>query len=108
MGETRTRLLLHDLGYSALSQISIHDEHDTFVAKVDFLVGRRVVVEFDGLLKHDGADGRAALVREKRREDRLRALGYVLVRLTWADLDRPDHVARMMQRAMAQARANVG
>ena len=103
VGETRTRLLLHDLGFTALTQISIHDAHGDFVARVDFLVQKRVVVEFDGLMKYAGADGKAALALEKRREDRLRALGYVIVRLTWADLDRPDRVAAMMRRAVTQS-----
>jgi len=107
VGETRTRLLLHDLGFTPLTQISIHDHHDSFVARVDFLVDKRVVVEFDGLQKYAGADGRAALAREKAREDRLRALGYVVVRLTWADLDRPAKVAEMMRRAIAQAQRPV-
>ena len=61
-------------------------------ARVDLLVGDRVVVEFDGLVKYEGAEGRAALAAEKRREDWLRSLGYEVVRLTWADLDRPRRV----------------
>ncbi|GGB72632.1 hypothetical protein N798_11500 [Knoellia flava TL1] len=100
-GESRTRLLLHDLGFSWRSQVVICDEHDEFVAKVDFLVGGRVVVEFDGLQKYAGSQGRAALAAEKRREDRLRALGYAVVRLTWADLSNPARVAAMLRRALA-------
>ena len=100
-GESRTRLLLHDLGLSWRSQVVICDEHDDFVAKVDFLVEGRVVVEFDGLQKYAGADGRTALAAEKLREDRLRALGYVVVRLTWGDLAHPDRVAAMLRRALA-------
>jgi len=108
VGETRTRLLLRDLGYDVLSQISIVDNHDSFVGRVDFLVNKRIVVEFDGLQKYAGADGRAALAQEKRREDRLRALGYIVVRLVWADLDHPDRIARMMERAVQQAERAAG
>jgi very-short-patch-repair endonuclease len=104
-GETRTRLLLRDLGFAPRSQVTICDESDAFVARVDFLVEGRVVVEFDGLQKYAGADGRAALAAEKRREDRLRSLGYVVVRLVWADLARPAHVADLLRRALAQARS---
>lgn len=100
-GESRTRLLLHDLGLSWRSQVVICDEHDDFVAKVDFLVGGRVVVEFDGLQKYAGVEGGVALAAEKRREDRLRALGYAVVRLTWADLAKPQRVAAMLRRALA-------
>jgi hypothetical protein len=47
-------------------QVDIHEEHGRFVARVDFLFRKqRVVVEFDGLTKYAGADGREALVAEK-------------------------------------------
>jgi hypothetical protein len=84
VGETRTRLLLGDLGHVPRSQVALSDD-EGFIARVDFLVGL-VVVEFDGLVKYEGADGRAALAAEKRREDRLRSRGFVVVRLIWADL----------------------
>lgn len=102
VGETRTRLLLRDLGHEPRSQVVLSDD-DGFVARVDFLV-EAVVVEFDGLVKYEGADGRDALAAEKRREDRLRAMGLAVVRLTWADLERPERVAELMRRALAQVR----
>jgi hypothetical protein len=52
-------------------------------------------------VKYAGADGREALVREKRREDALRALGFRVVRLTWADLRRPERILAMLRRAAA-------
>ncbi|MGL5853214.1 MAG: type IV toxin-antitoxin system AbiEi family antitoxin domain-containing protein, partial [Phycicoccus sp.] len=88
-GETRTRVLLTDLGFDVRSQVEISDEDGTLVGRVDFLIGAHVAVEFDGRVKYGGADGRDALVAEKRREDALRSLGYVVVRVTWADLDHP-------------------
>jgi very-short-patch-repair endonuclease len=103
-GESLTRLLLSGLGLSFRSQVDIRDDVG-FVGRVDFLVGDRVVVEFDGLVKYEGAEGREALAREKRREDRLRAAGYEVVRLTWADLARPDRVARLVREAAARAAA---
>jgi very-short-patch-repair endonuclease len=103
-GESLTRLLLTGLGFRVRSQVNIRDASG-FVARVDFLVGDRVVVEFDGLVKYEGAQGREALAREKRREDRLRAAGYEVVRLTWADLARPDHVARLVREATTRARS---
>ena len=102
VGETRTRLLLRDLGFEPRSQVALSDDNG-FVARVDFLVGL-VVVEFDGLVKYEGAEGRRALAAEKRREDRLRARGFAVVRLTWADLDRPDRVAALMRHALTQVR----
>ena len=105
VGETRTRLLLHDLGFRVRSQVRIADHDGGVVARVDLLVEDRVVVEFDGLVKYAGADGRAALVAEKRREDRLRALGFVVVRLTWRDLEHPERVARLVRAAVARVAA---
>lgn len=99
VGETRTRLLLGDLGQALRTQVEIRDG-DGLIGRVDFLVGERVVVEFDGLVKYGGADGRAALAAEKAREDRLRAAGYAVVRLVWADLDRIEKVLGMVQRAL--------
>lgn len=106
-GETRTRLLLHDLGFDVRSQVEVHDE-GWLVGRVDFLVGEHVVVEFDGAVKYGGADGREALVAEKRREDALRRLGYVVIRLTWADLARPEWVAAQIRRAMTRTLSQGG
>lgn len=105
VGETRTRVLLQDLGHRVQSQVDIWDRRGELVGRVDFLVGSRVIVEFDGAKKYGGAEGRDALVAEKAREDALRALGYVVVRLTWADLDRPDVVGAKLRAAMDLAAA---
>lgn len=103
VGETRTRLLLLDLGHDVTSQVRIADEGGGIFARVDLLVAGRVVVEFDGLVKYEGADGRTALAAEKAREDRLRALGYEVVRITWADLEHPGRVAALVRAALARA-----
>lgn len=99
-GETLTRLFLVDAGFEVRAQVPVADE-DGAVGRVDLLVGGRVVVEFDGVVKYGGAGGREALVAEKRREDRLRALGYAVVRVTWSDLARPELVVARVRRAMA-------
>ncbi len=103
VGESRTRLLLHDLGHPSRSQVRIMDESGVVVARVDHLVDERVVIEFDGLVKYAGAEGRAALAAEKAREDLLRSLGYEVVRLTWSDLDRPGRVDGLVRSARARA-----
>ncbi|HSF97065.1 MAG TPA: type IV toxin-antitoxin system AbiEi family antitoxin domain-containing protein [Ornithinibacter sp.] len=103
VGETRTRLLLTDLGHAPRTQVRVADATGTVVARADFVVGSRVIVEFDGLVKYSGQDGREALVGEKRREDALRALGYEIVRLTWADLENPRQVDALVRAALARA-----
>ena len=103
VGETRTRVLLRDLGLEVRSQVRISDVRG-LIGRVDFLVGERVVIEFDGMVKYGGAEGRRALQAEKTREDRLRDAGYVVVRLVWADLDDPKRVRNLVQRAIRRAR----
>lgn len=99
-GESRARLILRSLGLVFVAQAEIRAPG--FLARVDFLIGR-VVVEFDGAIKYADASGRAELVREKRREDELRRLGYEIVRLTWADLADPARVGRLIREAQVRA-----
>lgn len=106
-GESLTRLLLRSLGYSVRSQVEIRATSPEFSARVDFLLEfYPVVIEFDGLKKYAAADGSAdhgALVRAKAREDRLRALGYEVVRLVWADLKQPERVRELLEAACRRA-----
>ena len=99
-GESRTRLILRSLGLVFVAQAEIRVAG--FHARVDFLIGR-VIVEFDGAVKYAGASGREELMREKRREDELRRLGYEIVRLTWADLADPARVGRLIREAQVRA-----
>jgi hypothetical protein len=99
-GETLTRLLLFGLGVETPMQQVPVALPGGGVARVDFLLpDLGVVVEFDGAVKYEGAAGREALVREKRREDGLRATGLEVVRLTWPDMQRPLHVAAVLDAA---------
>lgn len=100
-GESRLRVLLTGWGFVLEPQFVIRDG-DRVVARVDFRVaGTRVLIEFDGLVKYrDG--GADALAREKRREDRLRALGWVVIRVTWRDLENPAKVLALVRQAVAQ------
>jgi very-short-patch-repair endonuclease len=85
-------------------QVEIRDVQGRLLGRVDFLLKReQTIVEFDGLVKYAGANGRDALAAEKAREDRLRALGYEFVPLTWADLSRPATVDRQLRLAIARA-----
>lgn len=104
VGESRTRLILRsfDLGIPT-PQVEIRDDNCILVGRVDFLYEqRRTIVEFDGLVKYGGTDGRQALIAEKRREDRLRDLGYQVVRVTWAELDRPLILRKRLLAAFAR------
>lgn len=102
VGESRLRVHMQVAGLTLIPQVVIRDDDGEFVARVDFVVeGTTVVVEFDGRVKY--ADGnRETLFQEKLREDRLRRLGYTVVRVTWDDLRRPDRIlARIRQATVA-------
>lgn len=87
--ESRARWAFQMLGFrQPTPQVRIFDDDGVFVARVDFLYeDLRVVIEVDGMEKYKSPRD---LTAEKLREDRLRELGYEIVRLTWADL--ADHV----------------
>jgi Transcriptional regulator, AbiEi antitoxin len=104
VGESRLRVMLSELGLPApLPQAEIRDETGSFVARVDFLFDQfAVIVEFDGAVKY--GDGSAdALIAEKAREDRLRDLGYQVVRVRWPDLSRPLDLRHRIRRAIARS-----
>lgn len=99
-GESLTRLVLHELGLAVIPQFRLAEEDGLVVARVDFFLPELgVVVEFDGMVKYGGAEGPEALAAEKLREDRIRALGYGVVRLTWADVFQPARVRAAVHQA---------
>lgn len=102
-GESLVRLELAVGGIATTPQVEIHDEHGRLAGRVDLLVdGYKLIVEFDGMVKYrDG--GTEAVISEKRREDLLRSLGYVVVRVVWADLDKPGKILAAVRKAMATA-----
>ena len=100
-GESRLRFLLASFGIDVVSQVVVRDG-DTVVARADLGVrGTRVLIEFDGAVKYREG-GAQALMAEKRREDRLRALGYIVLRFTWADLESPRTVLAAVRTAIAR------
>ena len=85
-GETLTWVLLQSMALDVEPQVSFREVG----ARVDFeLKGRGVIIEFDGRVKYVTEDGQPdvqALWEEKKREDRIRELGYEFVRVYWEDL----------------------
>jgi hypothetical protein len=116
VGETRTRLLLRSMpGLASITpQFPFRDHPDEEPwAFSDFLVGRRLVVEFDGRLKYRAGYGATTaeveeiVWREKRREDRIRRHdgGKVVVRVVWDDLDSPSRFRAMIREGLRQVDA---
>lgn len=102
VGESRLRVLIdrYDLPEPEL-QVEFYDA-DGLIGRPDFFLAKVTAVEFDGRVKYTGGTSEV-LVREKRREDRLRALGLHVVRTVWSDFNRPDHLADTIRRSVNRA-----
>ncbi|WP_420752609.1 hypothetical protein [Rhodococcus sp. O3] len=108
-GESLGRLRLRSAGIPEPSlQRELYTPDGTFVARVDFFWEELGIVgEFDGMGKYgagDPASTAESVRREKLREDAIRALGFEVVRWTWAELFRFDVVADRFARAVERAR----
>lgn len=90
-GESLSRLVMREAGLPPPQlQATILDGWGEFVGRVDFLFPERGVIgEFDGLVKYRGGSPETTVIKEKVREDALRALGWLVVRWTWSELDHP-------------------
>jgi very-short-patch-repair endonuclease len=86
-------------------QVTFEDNDGPF-AIVDFLWrAAHVVGEADGLLKYD--DSREALRAEKIRQERLEALGLIVVRWSFSDItDHPALTVSRVRAALARGAAN--
>lgn len=100
-GESRARWVMRSCGLpEPVPQVLIRSGFG-FAARVDFLFAdQHTIVEFDGMLKYQTPED---LREEKVREDRLRSMGYEVVRLTWEVLRRPDRVRQLILAAFARS-----
>ncbi len=110
-GESRTRIVMLQAGLPTPTlQCEIFDERDSFVGRVDLAIPDcAVLVAFDGMVKYgDLLRGKLTpqqvLIHEKRREDALRELGWIVVRVTWAELADPIRLASRMSAALLRGR----
>jgi hypothetical protein len=66
----------------------------------------RIAIEFDGAVKYSGGeygDPREVLLAEKRRQDALTELGWVVVRISWDDLSDPERILARLRAARRRA-----
>ncbi|MFJ4209474.1 hypothetical protein ACIPY2_13565 [Paenarthrobacter sp. NPDC089675] len=95
-GESLSRAQMHLLGFPLPElQCEFHDALG-FVARTDFFWrDQGIIGEFDGDAKYlkdeylRGQSAREAVLAEKKREDRLRAMGFRVVRWDWATANDP-------------------
>jgi hypothetical protein len=92
-------------------QVEVHDDDRALLGIVDFLWrSRRVFLEFDGRIKYEhfrrpGETLEQYLLREKRREELIcQVTGWVCIRITWADLERPVVTARRIRKLLDSRR----
>lgn len=103
-GESCSRALMHLRGFPA-PQLQYQFDTPSGRFRTDFCwPERRLAGEFDGDVKYGRGNPATPaswdiLVREKRREDAIRATGVGFVRWSWADLSRPaQHPESLVQR----------
>lgn len=106
VGESRSRALIHILGFPAPVLQHCFYDVEGFIARTDFFwPDFGVVGEFDGDAKYlddellGGRSTREAILAEKKREDRLRALGYAVVRWDWSAVTDPELLRRKLDAA---------
>ena len=109
-GESRSRVGFLTSGIpSPEPQYEVHDERGRLIARTDFAWEQfHTLGEFDGKAKYGrllrpGETPDDAVYREKVREDALRGAGWQVVRWTWADLARPQEIARRLRQAFARS-----
>lgn len=102
-GESRLRCILGFEGWTLVPQVEVRDESGHVFARLDGVIeGTRVALEFDGRIKY--AEGNSAvLLAEKDRGDRLRALNWIVVRVSWSDLEHPARLFAKIRGALATA-----
>lgn len=95
-GESLSRAVIHELGFPAPVLQHRFDDRLGLVGYTDFWWPQfRLIGEFDGLIKYTRDAFRAGMsveevvVAEKKREDRLRALGPRVSRWLWPDVMSP-------------------
>jgi hypothetical protein len=88
-------------------QVRVLDEKGNLLGIVDFLWSALgVFLEFDGRIKYEqhrlpGESLADYLMREKRREEQICVQkGWICIRVTWSDLERPVLLARRIRKAL--------
>ncbi|MGU3432219.1 hypothetical protein ACNHUS_04305 [Actinomycetes bacterium M1A6_2h] len=112
VGESRSRVMLRTFQFpSPELQVELFTVDGRLIARTDFLVEEYGVIgEFDGQVKYTvhvpaGKTAGDVVFQEKRREDELRAHGWIVVRWTWADLATPHVLAARIRKAFEIAKS---
>ncbi len=112
VGETLSRYLCFTQHLpEPVLQYEVHDERGKLVGRVDFAwPEHHTFGEFDGVLKYlrlrkEGETVEEAVIREKRREDKLREItGWLVIRLIWSELFTPALTGRRIRTQLDRGR----
>ncbi len=112
-GESLSRAQIHLLGFPDPElQIEFYDT-EGFIGRTDFFWREQGIIgEFDGDAKYlrdeylGGQSAREVVLAEKKREDRLRALGFKVVRWDWATANDPSKLAAKLLASGLSPRKN--
>ncbi|GGB65144.1 hypothetical protein N798_10805 [Knoellia flava TL1] len=100
VAESRARVEFASHGIQVVSQFVVRRADGSVIGRADFRVkGTNLLIEIDGRMKYAEGDP-AVLWGEKRREDDMRAEGWLFVRATWLDLDVPGRASAKVRRAL--------
>jgi very-short-patch-repair endonuclease len=102
--ETRLRLLLVQSGLPRPEvQVTLHDRLGRFLARPDLLYRAHGLA-----IEYDGGTHRDSIAEDNRRQNRLTAAGFKLLRFVAGDLQRtPDTVVALVRNELARANQNV-
>lgn len=105
-GESLSRVQMYDAGLDIPElQVRFEDSQGLIGYADYFWRYAGVIGEFDGKIKYldpsfrNGRSADQVVFDEKLREDRLRALGFTVVRWTWSDLKQPGALERKLRAA---------
>jgi hypothetical protein len=110
-GESTTRVILDEVALPAPHlQVTIYGPNGEFYGRTDLgYPESAVLLEFDGYVKYskllkDGESSVDVVVREKDRENLIRGMGYLVVRIVWADLYNPALLAERIRANLERGR----
>ena len=111
VGETRLRVLLHDVGLAAPElQCDIVSADGAVLGRVDMAdIESGTLLEFDGMAKYGKLlnphrTELEVLRLEKKREELLREAGWQVFRVVWADLSDPLALEKRISKAFTRGR----
>jgi hypothetical protein len=94
--ESRFRLLMIRAALAPAPGVVLRDGSGDFIAEADYLLAPRLVVEYDGL------NHRERLIDDDRRQNRLSANGYTVLRFTYPDIvETPDRTVDLIKQTQS-------